>query len=94
MSLTKYYYVTDRQISKVPHAHGLDSLTRLQIKLDRLDQVDNVQPPGLDDFRIDKVESDFIWCFRIERRIGVPWNEVDGAVAKALGEFLKTCAVS
>ncbi len=94
MSLTKYYYVTDKVISKVPPAHGLDNLTRLQMKLDRLDQVMMVCPPNADDFHIDKAEGDFIWRFLVKRRIEVPWSEVDAAVAKALSEFLKACAVS
>lgn len=94
MSFIKYYFITDEQRRKIPPSHNLDGLTRLQIKLARLDQVARVQPPRLNDFRIDSGSNDFIWCFQIERRFNKSWGEVDRAVAKALSEFMQTCAVS
>ena len=98
MSLIKCYSVTETQMSKVPDSHGFDGFTRLYIKLSQLSQVVHVQAPKIDitgsDYRISGPEGDFIWIYRIERRIGVSWSEVDAAVAKAFGEFMSTCALS
>jgi hypothetical protein len=94
MSLVKYYHVTDSQMSKIPPAHDLNGLTRLQLRLSRLDEVACVRAPSLDDMRISEHENDFIWCYCVERQIGVSWAQVDAAVAKAFREFMSVCAVS
>lgn len=71
MSFIKYYSVTDEQVSKVPHSHNLDGLTRLQIKLSGLHQIAAVEPPRLDDFRID-ANGTFIWRYRVNADLAVP----------------------
>lgn len=98
MSILKAYHVTHTQMSKVPASHGLDSFTRLYMKLSRLPQVARVQAPTQDlkgnDYRVSDVEKDIVWIYRVERRLGVTWQEVDAAVAKAFSEFMSACAVS
>lgn len=68
------------------------------MKLVELPEVVHVQPPNIgfksNDYRVCEREQDIVWIYRIERRLGISWEEVDQAVHKAFNEFMHSCVPS
>ena len=90
--LCKKYHFTRLQLAMIPMAHGLDALTRIQMRLASLDEFDFVWAPGLNDYCINAATNDFVWVYMVQRKIGVSWAEAEDAMAKALGKFFRTFA--
>ena len=92
-SLCKKYYFTREQLDMIPTAYGFDALTRIQMRLASLTVFDFVQAPGLNDYCINAENMDFIWIYRVQRKIEVTWDEAEATMAQALSDFFRKFAV-
>lgn len=89
MSLVKSYAFSDHLFASVDYAYGLDPRTRLCIRLSRyVDLIQRVDPPQL---AWDAQDHEFMWCFAVERRATVSWDEITIVIQKAANDFFATC---